>query len=107
MPLSKNLKFFLEHFTIIFILTLAILNLQTYFNNSQKTLSILGTSVDTSEIIKEKDYWVEIVSKNPSYIDGWLELYKLETLLGNVDKATGALNTAISINPNYPKLPRF
>jgi len=104
---TSHLLFFVERAAVILVLTLTALNLQIYFQNNFTPKKVLGTQTDLSEIVKERDYWLRVVSQNESYIDGWIELSKIEHLLGNEDLAVGALNTALSINPNYEKLPKY
>ena len=65
----------------------------------------LRTGVDTKRaLLKELLFWENTVSKNPTYIDGWIELAKTASRLEDLDYAEGALNSAKSIDPNSEKI---
>lgn len=53
---------------------------------------------------KEKAYWINYLKENPNYIDGWLELTKIEYEMGNIPQATRSLEKAKNINPNLLKV---
>lgn len=97
-------KFYLIHYSyclaIIVLLTIASINLNNYLN-SQK---VLGASVDASPLQNEKNYWQDLVSKNPSYVDGYLQLAKVSVELGNTNEAQSFINKAISLDPNSTKI---
>lgn len=83
---DKDFKYLLYLTLTILIILLSIYNLQNLNNPINK---VLGASVDISKIEsdKEKLFWEEFQKNNPTYIDGWLEL-------GRIDKV-------IEIDPNY------
>ena len=98
---AKNkieLKFLLSCFGIIAVLFLAGFSLNNYFSKPR----VLGT--ETPDFSKEILFWENIVSENPTYIDGWLELARVTYEIGDKNYAIGALNSAKAINPNSEKV---
>ncbi len=93
-----ELKFLLSCFGVIAILFLAGFSLNNYFSKPR----VLGT--ETPDFSKEILFWENIVSENPTYIDGWLELARATYELGDKNYAIGALNSAKAINPNSEKV---
>ncbi len=75
-------------------------NINKYID-SQK---VLGTSVDTSPLQEEKSYWQNLITDNPTYTDGYLELAKINFELGNKVEALNSLNKAIVLDPNSNKI---
>ena len=69
---------FLYILSAILILTLSALNL----NVTKTEVKVLGSQVEDNS-----EYWQDLVEKHPTYIDGWLEL-------GRLDKVK-------EIDPNY------
>lgn len=99
---KEVVHYFFSSIFVIFILFLSFANLEVRQLNNQ----ILGAKIDYSEIEKEKAYWEDLVSRHPSYKDGWLELAKIAAFLGETDYAQGALNTAFQIDPNSKETER-
>jgi hypothetical protein len=91
-------KFLLSCLGLIAILFLAGFSLNNYFSKPK----VLGT--ETPDFSKEILFWENIVSENPTYIDGWLELTRVTYELGDKNYAIGALNSAKAINPNSEKV---
>lgn len=60
-----------------------------------------GVSFDTDH---SETYWLEFLTKNPSYIDGWIELAKVYYVKGDFVGAKAALNQASQIDPNSERL---
>lgn len=81
-----------------FLLLLASINIFLGINRQPE---VLGVSSGLSE---EKVYWENVVSKNPTYQDGWIELAKVEYYEGNISKAKEFLEKAKLIDPNSPKI---
>ena len=98
---QDNISFFFSSIAIVLLLLLTTLNLRMFGQNQRK---VLGAQIAQEELGKEKTFWEKVVSENPTYIDGWLELSKVLYLLGEKNYSTGAYNTAKSINPNSRKL---
>lgn len=65
---------------------------------------VLGASIDTSPIQKERAYWREVVTDNPTYVDGYLQLAKVDVELGNKNEATDFIEKALSLDPNSSKI---
>lgn len=98
-PKNKlEFKFLLSCFSVIAILFLAGFSLNNYFSNPK----VLGT--ETPDFSEEMLFWEKVVSENPTYIDGWLELSRVSYEIGDKDYAIGALNSAKAINPNSEKV---
>lgn len=98
---AKNkleLKFLFSCFCVITVLFLAGFSLNNYFSKPR----VLGT--ETPDFSEKILFWENIVSENPTYIDGWLELAKVTYEHGDKDYAIGALNSAKAINPNSEKV---
>lgn len=68
----------------------------------KKNTNVLGITVeqDLTEIKQDKQYWEDLVSKNPTYYDGWIELYKLNLNLGDYNSALKAYEVAKRIDFN-------
>ncbi|MBN1169101.1 hypothetical protein JXA63_04390 [Candidatus Woesebacteria bacterium] len=63
----------------------------------------LGMNTQNS-MEKERSFWTSYMKENPNYIDGWLELTKIEYETGNIQKAIRYLEKAKDINPNLNKV---
>lgn len=94
--LNSNLLFLLSCVAVITILLLTSFNLVNYLAPKK----VLGTEVNTENILKQKDFWVEFLNKNPTYYEGWAELSEINQKLGNEDQARENLNKAKEIKPN-------
>lgn len=97
----KNVEIlFLTTIGVFFILTLTWINITS---PRAKTIRVLGveTSPDT-----ERLYWENIVEKNPTYRDGFIELAKIETERGNTVASEKLLEKAKLIDPNSINLLR-
>ncbi len=78
--IKKDLELLLYITFSILILLLTAFNLQKI--KSKKTTIVLGAETDSS-------FWEDFVIKHPTYIDGWVEL-------GKMDKVN-------EIDPNYER----
>ena len=99
---SKHLGFdYLLHFSALtlslLVLSLSMFLLSNYLNQKPE-IKVLGAQVDLE---KEKQFWLEIIGKSPTYRDGWVELAKIEKDLGNTQLSKKYLDKAIEIDPNY------
>ncbi len=65
----------------VLILLLSLFNLQ---HSSKKNVEVLGTSIEST-------YWEDLLTKYPTYIDGWVEI-------GRMDKVK-------EIDPNWSDKP--
>lgn len=99
-----NVKALLLHYfycvAVIVLLTIAGANLNNYLS-SQK---VLAASIDVSPLQEEKIFWQTVVTQTPSYIDGYLQLAKVEVELGNKNEALTYLQQALSLDPNSTKI---
>lgn len=75
-------------------------------HNFLATKKVLSASVDMSDIENEKNYWQQIVSQNPTYRDGYLQLAIVYDTLGNKEESLKNFEKAKLIDPNSPKIPQ-
>ncbi|CAN5295534.1 hypothetical protein BH10PAT1_BH10PAT1_7850 [soil metagenome] len=103
-PKKESYKKYFIHYTyclaIIALLSITTLNINKYLD-SQK---VLGTSIDVTPLQNERLYWQTLVSQNPTYIDGYLELAKVNVELSNKVEAEIYINKALSLDPNSLKI---
>jgi hypothetical protein len=69
--------------------------------------TVLGTStnsVNIKNLEKQYSFWNSFLKDNPTYFDGWIELYKIDNQLNKINEANNALEKAHNINPNSPTL---
>lgn len=92
--------------SIDLLLLLTIFNLY-YYLKPQKVLGVSTLSAKETELASRKAYWEDLLSQSPTYLDGWLELAKIELVEGDKVKATEYLNKARDINPNSEKIKRI
>lgn len=95
--------FFLHYLyclAIIIFLTVAGFNINKFLNNQK----VLGTSVDITPLQNEKSYWQQIISNNPTYVDGYLQIAKVDIELGNKNEAMSFLERASNLDPNSSKI---
>jgi len=97
---KNHLVFFLSCCGSILILVLALINIKTFFL-PKKVFRDLGVYQ------KQKNFWEEIVSKHPNYLDGWLELANTNLLLENSEEAKMSFEKAREISPNSEKVAIF
>lgn len=90
-------------FYIVSVVLLILLSIYNLENISKKPNGVLGTSreVRSQELEKEKVYWEELLSKNPTYYDGWIKLSEIEFLLGNETSAIESLEITKRIDANH------
>ena len=81
----------------ILILTFSIFNLKTFFLPKKVTQ-------DINIYFDQEKFWISVVGRYPDYIDGWLELAKINLKLNDLDEARKAFEKALAINPNSEKI---
>jgi hypothetical protein len=96
--MPKNTAFILSSLAILVVLALASSNFKTYVNR----LNVLGAETESPIQVKNIEYWDNLLKKNPTYFEGWIQLSKLEKANGNPLRSFECLNKARSINPNSP-----
>jgi cytochrome c-type biogenesis protein CcmH/NrfG len=102
--LKKELLYLCSCCSLIILLFLASFNIESFLSRAQ----VLGAQTQKgSTLVGQARYWEDFLSKNPTYLDGWLELAQIEYELGNTNYALGALNSARAINPNSPKVKKL
>jgi tetratricopeptide (TPR) repeat protein len=82
---------------------LSFFNIALYFTNGKPKINtrVLGT---TNAGVTEIYYWKGLLDANPEYLEGWIELAKIEYKLGNSEEAKRAIDKAFDINPNSEEL---
>lgn len=83
---------------------LSAINIRLFFSQP----SILGaeTSPVDQKLIDlqtRRDYWQNLLLENPQYFDGWLELAKIYSELGDTENSLAVLAKARQIDPNSAK----
>ncbi len=73
-------------------------------NKFLESKKVLGTTIDVSDIQNEKTYWLQMVSQNPTYRDGYLQLAVIDNTLGNKEESLMYFKKAKSIDPNSQKI---
>lgn len=84
---------------IFFLLSLSIFNLSVFMNS---TSSITYAKIDNTA--KHAEFWKSFLEIHPDYIEGWIELYKLESKQGNLLLAEEALTNAERLDPNSEEI---
>lgn len=95
---KRELTFLISATAIVTVIGLSVFNVK---NSSQKQV-VLG--IQSVSLDEQKVFWENVISVHPTYIDAWLELARVAYELGDKNYAIGALNSAISIDPNSEKV---
>jgi cytochrome c-type biogenesis protein CcmH/NrfG len=83
---------------ICFVLIIGVLtffNLSLYMNKTNLPSKVLASKDQNNVLI-----WKEFLKSHPDYIEGWIELSKIEFDKGNKSEAYEAYVKAWKINPN-------
>ena len=100
---KKFASIFFTYFAVCILLALSVFNLKLYFRTNQEVFSqVLGEKSDKLE--NDKLFWQEFVFDNPTYLDGWIMLTKVNLELGNLEEAKAALEKARTLNPNSEEI---
>src|SRR3972149_10625863 len=97
---KKDIIYICSCCAAIALLTLTSFNLNKFLNNQK----VLGATIDTSGIENEKVYWEKLVTQNPTYRDGYLQLAIIDNVLGNKEESLMYFQKAKSIDPNSEKI---
>ncbi len=98
---KKEFVFLCSCCATLFVLLIAGYNFKAYLNVQK----VLGTETATeSSNYEEKVFWLNFLKANPRYLDGWIELTKIDIANGDVQGAKENLKKAFEINPNSEKL---
>jgi hypothetical protein len=83
---NKDIQYLMYITFAVLVILLSIFNLQNVSQNKNEVLGA-ATVISKIELENEKFFWEEFQKINPTYIDGWIEL-------GRLDKVK-------EIDPNY------
>jgi cytochrome c-type biogenesis protein CcmH/NrfG len=102
---KNTLKLFCISCAVFVLLFISFFNIKTLLSPKK----VLGTQTEAKiEELKnlrtEEKYWEDFLVKNPTYLDGWIELTRIEIEIGNNTKAKEVLAKAREIDPNSPKI---
>ncbi len=102
---KKQLIFLCSCCAVVFLLFVAGFNFE-HFLASKRVLGIETQNQRyEQELLKEqKLYWEEFLAKNPTYLDGWIELANVNLKLGEKEEAKLSLEKAKTISPNSSKI---
>ena len=87
---------------IFFIIIISLLTLNNFININNSKNKIIINNLDD-----ELSYWKRIVYTYPSYRDGYLEIARLEALLGNTSSSSESLSVVKNNEPNSNKVMNF
>jgi len=92
----------LNLFYIVFVVLLILLSILNLQSLSKKTTQVLGMENETNnqELKKEKIYWEQFLSKQPTYYDGWKRMSEIEFLLGDTSLSEKAAEISKRIDFN-------
>ena len=98
---KKQLIFLCSCCAVVLLLFVAGANLENFLDSKR----VLGLKTQNQkyeqQLLKEqKLYWENFLAKNPTYLDGWIELANIELALGNPEEAQLSLEQAKTISPN-------
>ena len=85
---------------VVFIILLTMINIQNLYKPQSITVLGASTEVDHNELNEFKKYWEELVTKHPTYYEGWMELYKIHLTLGDYKQAQNSYEIARRIDFN-------
>lgn len=97
MPSAKQNKI-----AIFFIIIISLLTLSNLINITKSKQPIVINNLED-----ELSYWKRIVYTYPSYRDGYLEIARIETLLGNTNLSNEFLGVIKNNEPNSNKVMNF
>lgn len=97
---KKDFMYLCSCCAAIALLFLTGLNINKFIDSKK----VLGATIDTSGIENEKAYWLQMVSQNPTYRDGYLELAIIDSTLGYKEESLMYFKKAKSIDPNSQKI---
>lgn len=83
----------------LFLTTLSVLNLLIYFKSTPKVIYSKTNMLDT-----KINVWKSFLISHPDYLEGWIELTKLEISKGNKKDAVEDLSIIINLNPNSEEI---
>jgi len=93
--LKKTIFFILGVYGLLAILFLTAINISVFIADQK----VLGVNIENYPD-QEETFWLNIHSKNPTYLDALIELTKLKVENKETQKAFEYLQKAKAINPN-------
>jgi cytochrome c-type biogenesis protein CcmH/NrfG len=101
--IKSNLFYYYVVCVLVALISLTFFNLSVYLSPA-KTQVILGSQATTDNYSGQLIYWESILSENPDYIEGWIELAKMKSTKGDTIGAQQAIDMARKIDPNRDRL---
>lgn len=95
---------YLHFFVSILVLITLLLTGYNLYSYSHRKTEVLGIKSDP---LQEKLYWQELLTKNPSYRDAWIQIAKIDLETGDTGSAAEDLQKAKTIDPNSTKVLTF
>ena len=95
--IQSEALFFASGLAVVAILFLSALNLNLYTKKGLSSDKILGINIQREE---EISYWKDLLSENPDYLPGWVELAKLQKEKGDLEGFEIAFDNIRNIDPN-------
>lgn len=102
---KNNYTPYFVHYIYCLALILLLLVAGVNTNNYISSRKVLGATTDYSPIKNEIEYWQRVIDKSPTYVDGYLELARLNLEVGYKKGAEYYINKAIELDPNSSKIP--
>lgn len=96
----KEILIFFYIAGFVFIILLTMINIQNLYKPQSITVLGASTEIDHSQLNESKKYWEELVTKHPTYYEGWMELYKIHLTLGDYKQAQNSYEIARRIDFN-------
>lgn len=95
--IQEGTLFFASSIAVVAILFLSAVNLNLYTKNDPPKSNVLGVNIQRDE---EIGYWKDLLSENPDYLPGWVELAKLEKEKGDIEGFEITVDNVKAIDPN-------
>ncbi|HWA52285.1 MAG TPA: hypothetical protein VG895_04480 [Patescibacteria group bacterium] len=100
-----NYKIYFIHYSYCLIIIVLLLVAGFNINNFLNDQKVLGASVDVTPLQNEKNYWENLIHQNPSYVDGYLQIAKVDVEMSNKKEAYLYIQKALELDPNSTKIP--
>lgn len=112
---KKALAPVVEYFQYFALALITIISFGLVFSNFSKISNkntVLGASTgylipDIQDLKQERQYWLELTSKNPTYRDGYIELADIDYRLGDLKSARDWIEKARVLDPNSDFIPQL
>lgn len=101
--LKKQFVFLCSCCAVILVLLISAFNFENFLTN-QKVLGAQSGSSEQELLLEQKIFWEDFIVENPTYLDGWIELTKINLKLEDIESAKFSLKMAEEINPNSIKV---